>query len=363
MKTHYFFYLVLMDMLINIMVYVPDILFEDRFNGAIMSMLLTIPLSTTLAYLLSIGLMKFPGMGLPEIFKLTFPVWIRTPVLIYLGINWSIGVWIALTNFAILAKRYINPDLSLVAVLLFFLAVVGWGAVQNSRTVLYVTEIITLLNVPLIFFIMIKAFTSSYMRWKEIFSMGAFAFNWPTWSSLSAATYLFNGYIEMVILHREFEGKFTTKYHWIIPIMGLLSFITTFAVPIGFHGLMAVGDYPYPWVVTADSMRFKLGFVERVVFVFLLLYIGISIMYGIVAWHNSIELLKGAFEKTIKGQWQRYFPWILLALLAIPPCYAVELIDQPKLLQFSRLWLNSRLAGEIALVLTVYLLGRWRKTA
>ena len=47
-----------------------------------------------------------------------------------------------------------------------------------------------------------------------------------------------------------------------------------FFVPIGFHGTVGVEDYVYLWSMTADSMMTEYGFINRVLFVFLLLLQG-----------------------------------------------------------------------------------------
>jgi hypothetical protein len=361
MNVRYFLYLNLMSMLVNAIINVPSILYEDRFNGAIMSMILAIPLSTVLTIIFSKCLIKFPNQGLPEILKLTIPNWVRTPVLLYLGIMWYIGGLLVLVVFAIICVRYINPDVSLVFTLILFMLIAGWGALQSSKTVLYILEIIIILNVPFIFFIIIKAVSSPFMNWKEVLSMGSYVWMWPTWKSLAASTYLFIGYINMAIFNRAFDGKFSLKFYWVIPIIGLLNFISSFAIPIGFHGPQTVDNYIYPWISTADSLKMEYGFIERVIFLFLLLYISISLLFGIVCWHVALEVLKSTFESKKRSSWNRRLPYGILALFLILPLFILKWANEPFLIKFSEVWISHRLIAEILLVAGVYILTRRKK--
>lgn len=361
MSVRYFLYLNLMSMLVNAIINVPSILYKDRFHGAIMSMLLSIPISVILTIIFSKSLMKFPNKGVPEIFQLTLPNWVRVPVLLYLGLMFYIGGALVLVVFAVVSMRHINPDVSLVLTILLFTILSGWGALQSSKTVLYVLEIILILNVPFIGFIIMKAMSSPYMHWKEVLSMGSYVWMWPTWRSLAASTYLFIGYIQMSILHRVFDGKFSLKFYWCVPLVGFLNFITSFAIPIGFHGPLAIDNYLFPWVITADSMEMQYGFIERVLFLFLILYISISLLFGIISWHVSMEMIKSALQSKKRKSWNRWLPRGLLGLFVLIPIVFIKQINQLNIESFSQLWFNHRFIGEILLVLGTFILTRRKK--
>jgi hypothetical protein len=350
-----------MTMLINAIINVPSILYKDRFNGAIMSMMLAIPISTVLTVVFSKSLMKFPNKGLPEIFHITLPNWIRKIILLYLGIMWYIGGLMVLVVFSIVCIRYINPDVSLLLTLFLFMLIASWGALQTSKTVLYILETIIILNVPFIGFIIVKALGSPYMDWKEVLSMGSYVWMWPTWRSIAAATYLFIGYMNMVIFNREFDGKFSLKFYWIIPVLGVFNFIASFAIPIGFHGPQAVDNYIFPWINTADSLKMEYGFIERVIFLFLILYISISLLFGIITWHVSLELIKSALVTEKMKTWNRLLPYGTLIFLVVLLLFVVNRLDEFSLFKFTQMWLSHRLFAEILLVAGIFILSRRKK--
>lgn len=69
----YFYYMVIMCMMINVMLNVPTILIEKRFDGAVMAIIAAI-LSGGLCTIVFIkSLKRFPNLGLPEIFR-AYPV-------------------------------------------------------------------------------------------------------------------------------------------------------------------------------------------------------------------------------------------------------------------------------------------------
>ncbi|PTY78524.1 hypothetical protein B5V88_09320 [Heyndrickxia sporothermodurans] len=49
--NRYFLYLVLINMLINVIMFVPKILIEYRFDGTVMGILIAIPISLSLTFL------------------------------------------------------------------------------------------------------------------------------------------------------------------------------------------------------------------------------------------------------------------------------------------------------------------------
>ena len=85
-------------------------------------------------------------------------------------------------------------------------------------------------------------------------------------------------------------------------MLALFNLGTTFLLPIGFHGTVGVGNFTYPWVSTADSMRMEFGFVERVIFIFLPLYAFIALSQVIVVWHVGMHF----FLSLLPNKYQPY---------------------------------------------------------
>src|SRR5690348_14966349 len=143
-------------MMLNIILNVPSILIQDRFHGAIMSMLISVLLGGIFIYLFTIAMSKFPKRGLPEIFHDKFPAFFRIPYLSFLGIMWMASGAFALIAYSYVIKLYLSPDMNLKVILCFLLIVIIFGASKKTDSILYLIEIIVLVTAPLVAFILFK---------------------------------------------------------------------------------------------------------------------------------------------------------------------------------------------------------------
>lgn len=67
MIRYFFLYLLFINMIVNVIVFVPRTLINERFEGAVMAIIIGIPFTIILLYFYTNALVKFPGKGLPEI--------------------------------------------------------------------------------------------------------------------------------------------------------------------------------------------------------------------------------------------------------------------------------------------------------
>ncbi|MCK8487031.1 hypothetical protein M0651_07605 [Paenibacillus sp. MBLB2552] len=166
----------------------------------------------------------------------------------------------------------------------------------------------------------------------------------------------------MAVFNRYFGKKDKIPGLWLIPILGSAVMFSTFFIPIGFHGTEGVESFIYVWISTADSMRMEFGFVERVIYIILLVYLSLSLLFITVTWHVGAELLKDAFAKKrwTPGVEQKFGwkLWIIIILFSTPYLFMVKFLDEKQFFELIREWLNLRYLSEIALVIIVFWLGR-----
>lgn len=280
----------------NLFFFVPYFLIEDRFKGAIMALILGGAIGSLLAYLFSAAIRKFPGMGLPEILRESLPAWIRIPVLLYFALFWF-NLGLAISNIiSIIIARFFNPSINLTFLVVFFVLICIWAATRPTRTLLFGQEIAMVLTLPLLIFMLAKAYGNPLLDWDAIRTVANYAGHPPSLTALSSASIILIGYLNFCIFNRNFKQDEKFRYRWILPIMGYLTLATTFFIPIGFHGTVGVGNYIHVWVSTADSLRMKFGFFERVVYLFVLTYILLSFVFVSVVWHIAAESFKGCFS-------------------------------------------------------------------
>lgn len=360
-KNKYFYYLFMQNALINLVNYMPRILIHDRFNGALLSMIIGLGVGTVLLLLFVKMLAKFPQQGLPEIIHTYLPRWIGSPVLIVMSSLWITSSVLTLVGFVDMTNRFISPDVSPYLVLVGFLVVVGLCARLDSESILYGLEIILYMTFPLIIYMVIRAYSSPYHSWDAILQVVTYLWKVPQYKTIAAATYVFTGYTNMVIFNRVFK-RLRVKHLWFFVLLAINTlFISVFA-PIGFLGAEGVGEYVYPAFSTIDSVRIRYFIIERMIYVFYVVYMCLSLVNSIIHWHVSKELIMGAFKKVSLSQvltpkeirGRKKMEWYILAIYSVIVYISFLLLDQFTLADLAVIFLNTRLVGEVVLLALMF---------
>ncbi|MDZ5470480.1 hypothetical protein SM124_01840 [Bacillus sp. 31A1R] len=362
-KSRYYYYLIFLNMLANIVVFVPRILLDDRRNGALSAMLIAIPLGLMISYFFTKFMSKFPGKGLPEVLKeVGFPKFLTVPLIGLTALLWFSAGILALLAFTDITKRFINPDIGVLYIALLFLLLVVWASKLPTEKVLYLLEIVLIVNVPVIAFLFLKAIMNDALSWPDMTEASTYIMNIPSFDSLAATTYIFTGYINIVIFNRVFNEKINMRPFIFVIFIGIGVVLTTFFIPIGYFGFDGVGEFNFPWITATDAIRIEFGFVERVFFVFLLLYIGVALINVIVHWHVGLELILSILPEQKK---KKKFKWLtkdLIVLLIIASIYMFIqfYMDETTVFKLGEWWLRLRMPNEYILVLAI-ILYVWRK--
>ncbi|MCK8487686.1 hypothetical protein M0651_10920 [Paenibacillus sp. MBLB2552] len=359
--NRHFISLVLLNMLVNSLVYVPSILIRDRFDGAVMGILLATLLGSIMMAVFTFALKNHPNKGLPELLK-RFPGWLKFAFLSAFGGIWFLAGAMTLLGINDIAQRYINPEMSEPRLIALFCTVIILSvAYLNTHKVLYLLEIILILNIPVLLIVLYLAYTGDNISWYSIFEVASRAGNIPSWSDLSAGSYVFAGYANMAIFQRVFPEKIRLSGLWPVPLMGCTVLLTVFFIPIAFHGTDGVGDLTFPWVTTVDSLRMELAPIERVTTIALINYIILSVVSIIVHWHISIELLRGSVSwRPRRVGIRNVFRWGVLLAFGVAVWLTENWMQELDILKFGEAWLNLRLPAEILLVAVLLILARRR---
>ncbi|MBD2847101.1 hypothetical protein IDH44_18030 [Paenibacillus sp. IB182496] len=362
--TRYVYYLMVVNMLVNVFAYVPSILIEHRFDGAIMSILLGTLIGSVLL-LLFVGIFnRYPAQGLPELIGQS-PFWLRAPVLF--GFSW---IWFAAGAMTLLAFnnvtiRYINPDISGIHMMFIYSVVVlVILAFLGSDKLLMLLEMILAINLPLVLLIMYHAYINKAITWPSIMEVLSYFPDPPNWRAVAGVTFTFSGYIGLLVFHRVINGKIPLRKLWALPVLGLVNLATTFLIPVGFHGADGVGDFTYPWVATADALRMDYAPIERLITVFLVLYISIALVSVILAWHVSFELLQSVFR--LPGRSRKVWARARFAMLFTYGTVIIWMENQFRqedIFAFGEAWLQIRFVAELMLACVLIWLAMRRRAS
>ncbi|MDP4084342.1 MAG: GerAB/ArcD/ProY family transporter [Bacillota bacterium] len=355
--NRYLLYLLLVNMLTNIVVYVPKILIDYKYDGAVSAILIAIPIGLFLCIVFCKSISAFPEQGLPEILDQLLNRKIKNIILFIFSGFWYFAGFLTLIGFTDIINRFINPEMSKVSLAVLFAIATCFIIQLPTEKVMYIVEIILVLNVPFVFFIVFKALTNEYFSWNSVFEVGTHLFSWPSFKALSAATYTFSGYMNVLIMNRLFRQKIKGINFIVIGFLSIFNMFTTFFIPIGFHGADGAQEYLYPWTTTADCLRIPYGPIERVIFLFLMLYIGITVVSAAIHWHVAFEFLKGASSK----KFTKKKALLILIIFSCATIISEMKITAVQTMFLSTYWLILRFIFEICVVTFVFFLARRKK--
>ncbi len=347
-------------MLVNVFLYVPNILIQERFEGSVMGLVLGLLIGCTLLFIFTASINKFEDRGIPEILEVV-PKWFRVFFLSFFSLMWFAAGAISLLAFNNVTIRFMNPDISGVNMITVFTIFIILLLVRlKSDSLLYTMEIVFITNIPLIAIIMIQAYTNNYISWDSIREVGTHFWEVPSLNVLAASTFVFSGYTNLIIFKRVIKEKIKLKRLWFVPILGSINLFTTFFIPIGFWGAEGVGDLTFPWVSTADALSIEYGPIERVITLFIFLYVGISMISVAIHWHVAFEIIK-SMVKLDNERSKLVVHWLILGLFLCSVLLLEQYLREKDIFVFGQLWLNVRLPGEVFLVLFMFFLARRKK--
>ncbi|MEK3981322.1 GerAB/ArcD/ProY family transporter [Psychrobacillus sp. FSL K6-2836] len=362
--SRFLYYFIFLTMFSNIIASVPKILLFESKKGAIPSMIAAVIIGTLLVYIIVKLFDAIPGKSLPEMLKIHTPKWFAYPVLFYLFLCWFTAGLITLITYVFLFITFFSPETSIVNTTFAFVLVISFGVLMKSRSMLYMAEIVIVLFVPLIFFLLIKFFANPKLDWDFIEISMMHANHLPSYSAFGAALYIFVGITNLVIFNKLFTKKH--KMGWkqllIIGFTGMVVLFTTYFVPIGYNGFEQIEDFTFPWVSTSDSIRMKYGLIERVIFIFILSFLGIAFVSLLLHWHVALKILESIFEfKRLKWKGKMLAPYIFVIIFVVISLVLTRKLTQYQLFVFSSYFYESLPIFFTVLIISLVIVKRRAK--
>lgn len=362
--SRFLYYFIFLTMISNIIASVPKILLFESKSGAIPSMIAAVIIGTILIYIIVKLFNSFPGKNLPEILKAHTPKWFAYPVLFYFFLYWFCAGLITLITYVFLFITFFAPETSIVITTFAFVLVISFGILMKSRSMLYMAEIVIVLFIPLIFFLLIKFYVNPKLDWDFIKISMMHVNHVPSYWAFGASLYLFVGIADLVIFNELFtkKHKIGWKHALIIGLTGVAVLFTTFFVPIGYNGVEQIADLTFPWVSTSDSIRMKYGPIERVIFIFILSFLGIAFVSLLLHWHVALKLLESIFEfKRLKWKGKMLAPYIFVTIFGIISLVLTRKLTQYQLFKFSNYFYGSLPIFFAVLIISLVIVKRRAK--
>ncbi|WP_153731399.1 GerAB/ArcD/ProY family transporter [Sporosarcina obsidiansis] len=296
--SRFVYYLIISNMVANIIASVPRILLGKSEGGAILTMIMALFFGVLINWLLIRTFSSFPGKSLPQILDLYVSKWVSLPALFTLGVVWYTAGLQTLISYVDLLLRFLTPEMSVYTIFATFVLVISFGMVMQSRNVLSTLEVVFVMLLPLAIYFLVKIYFNEQLNWDHVKVAVMYIDHPPNYTVFAAASYLFVGAFDIIVFNSLLKKKmvFGFKQAAIVLLLGTFTLITTYFVPIGILGFDKIEDIIYPWILTSDSVRMKFGVIERVIFIFLLIFLAIAFLNIMIHWHVSFKLFKHIFQ-------------------------------------------------------------------
>lgn len=364
--SRFFYYLFLINMIVNVVATVPSILFHSHRDGTVSSLIIASIFGLILVLIYTKFFNAYPGMTLPELLQQTTKSWFYKPILLLMATLWFMAGKVTLITFVFLLKRFLTPEIPILQIGLLLVISVVFGCLMKTERVLYTIELIFIITIPFITSIFLYTYTSEDLKWDFVKEAALYFYQMPNFYAFSACLYLFLGVANLAIFNRFFKDKqtFGLKQLSFVFVVAIAAIFTTYFIPIGFNGSEKIGDLIFPWITTSDSIRLRYFVIERLLFVFLLSYLGIAFLSMLIHWHVSIGFLKFVFNfNKMKYKGLNFGPFIPIIIFTVISIYYVRTINEYQLFRYSSVLYNVLAIFLSSMIFLFFFINRRMKYA
>ncbi|MCG3086405.1 GerAB/ArcD/ProY family transporter [Sporosarcina cyprini] len=362
--NRFLYYLILLNMVVNIVVEVPKILIDHSHRGAITSMLLALVIGVSFNWIVIKLFKEHPGRSLPELLHDYVPSWISKPILLYFAFTWFFAGFLSIAAFTFLLKRFLTPEMSTYIIISTFVFLISYGILMKTQSLLNSVELILVLNLPIVIFLISKVYSDRSMEWDYVKVALTYSNNPPDYSAVTAAIYPLLGIVNIIIFNRHILEKvdMRMKQFFIILLAGAATLFTSYFIPLGYIGFGVSENVQYPWILTSDSIRLKYGLIERFIFIFLLIFLSLSFLNTTIHWHVAQKLLD-SFHRTKKLiiNEKDYNPYVWIVVFWVITFIGIGRMTEYQLFLYGKYFFNQQPLFAVVLIGSLMLIKRGAK--
>ncbi|MGG0643575.1 GerAB/ArcD/ProY family transporter [Sporosarcina gallistercoris] len=339
--SRFLYYLIFTNMMAIITTPIPRILLVQSEDGAIGSMLVGTAAGMIFMYITIKFFIRFPGMDFIDLLQAYTSNRVRIPVTIYFAIFWYISGLITLIMTVFLLITFLTPVMSIYTITCSIVITVFFGVLLKSKSVLFTMEIVVILLIPVALLMFFKLFTASEVDWDQTRLAIMHINQMPKYSSIVATSFMFLGCSNLIIFNRYFkEQQHVSMLSLVfISLFAVLMLVTSYFIPIGLSGFDRIEQLIFPWTSSADSVRMKFGIIERVIFIFMFLFVTLAFVSIIIHWHISYKLILSVFRlKALQFQQQNFTPFLVVLVFSLLGIWLTALLTQYQLYHYTSLF-------------------------
>lgn len=347
--SRFLYYFIFINMLAIIMTPVPRLLLVRSGDGALTATLCSIVAGVLFTYITVSFFIQFPGQDLIELLQEHTSSWVRIPVTLFLTVMWFVAGTITLVMTVFLLITFLTPLMSIYTITLSILITVFFGVLLKSKSVLYTLEIVFILSIPVGIVMFFKLFTSNELDFDQVRLALTHINSLPDYTAFTSSTFMFMGCANLIVFNKYFKEKqHISKWSLVaISIFGVFMIVNSYLIPIGLSGFDQIDQFIFPWTSAADAVRMKFGFIERVVFVFMFLFVTTSFISIIIHWHVAYKLLLSLFRlKSLQFKQQNFTPYFIVLVFCSIGMWVSSQFTQNQLYEYSKYFYNILQIGR-----------------
>lgn len=359
----YFYYNYFTVAFTNLLVFVPYVLIQNRYNGSVLALLIGFIIGMLLLYLFTSVTSKYPNKDVIQIMSEAKQNWF---IYIFVSLKTIISIIssiLVVGGYAVIVSRYLNPDTDLKMVIILVLLATGYAATRNLLSVAYLIEFMMIITIPFIVFIMYKTFTNPIFTWDSVRAVAQHYQKIPNLLTIASATFFFSGFSHLTLFVNQKNKPLKFKNSWLAPIITFVIALITIIVPIGMLGTETSAQYLFVWTVAADATEIPYGFIERLMFVFIIVLLSIAITYTVSTLSQVIDASKQTlllFSKKMTPKRVNRLPIYIYSVLAIV-IFICVLFNNDFLFEIVAKWyLIIHFLAELLFTTLLFIIMKWK---
>ncbi|MCM3628374.1 hypothetical protein M3194_13460 [Paenibacillus glycanilyticus] len=359
LQIRYYYFLLYLNFIVCMIEFTPKLIYSGRYTGSLSSLMLALFVTCLMIILFERQMNRFSGQSIAQIMSGTLARFVQKSLfLCYFVLTYGAGL-IFLISYTQIIHRFICPDMSSGLLFAVFLVLVLFASLLASKSILFMLEIIVIFQIPFMMIMILLFLLDSNIQVDFLLEAATYIRHWPAYQMIAAGAFLFNGYMSRLVFNEHLVSSKPKKQLPVVFIIGLLLLLAYYFIPIGYLGLAGIDSDNDVWFTATNSMRLPHFFIERYLVVFLMIQLGVSLMFVIVCCHSSLQFLKQA--NLLNGG---KIKWIWVSLLLVLSCALWPYMGESAIRNSFFSWfLNVKLVFDILMVLAVLCCARRIKPA
>lgn len=362
--SRFVYYLILSNMIANLVAAVPRILIGKSSDGALLAIIIAICLGVFMNWLFINTMSNFPGKTVPQLFERHLSKWVGVPAVLLLALIWYIAGIQTLITYIDIMQHFLTTGMSVYLLFLMFIPCITLGFFMHSRNVLFSLEVLLVTLAPIMLLFLGELYFTRNVDWDYVKIAMTHIEKMPDYSVFAATIFLFLGSFDLILFNSMLTNKI--KFGWkqagIIASFGVVALFTIYFMPIGILGFDEVEETLYPMILTSDSLRMKFGVIERVIFIFQLNFLAFAFLNILLHWHVAFKFLQFTFgTEKLKGKRKYFSNGLLVAALWGAALFMTILETEYDLFTYSEYYFNTLPAVFVLLMTLLFIVKRRAK--